>query len=304
MILCWRQKDFGVFGMIKIDPIPWNNEYLKTYIYKKNSNIPKNGKELLHQNIDLINNRIEKYINEIYNYQVIDKFEYNNLHENLYKIYDSNSKIIKELKEKIRNISKTICPYCALTRNPYELDHFLPRSEYPEYSILTLNLVPSCPECNSKLKGRQYKTDGNIRAFLHPYYDSIIESKCFLNCNLSIDDSNNILNIEFEINFDILNSYEKEIINSHFEKLNLYERYTKFVNEEFKKFYKRFIDYSMNPILFRDITIEDVLQRVEEEINSYYNYNCNYYLKVFWKTFKKCKECIQLITDKKIPLDI
>lgn len=73
-----------------------------------------------------------------------------------------------------------VCVYCnrnytyTLTK-PHnivrpELDHFLPKSEYPYLALSFYNLVPSCHICNSNLK---HKTPFDHEKYLHPYDYSI-----------------------------------------------------------------------------------------------------------------------------------
>jgi len=63
------------------------------------------------------------------------------------------------------------CPFCALGI-PYTVDHYLPKSVYPEFSIFPLNLVPCCRDCNT-LKLEHDPASIN-EVFLHPYYDEIM----------------------------------------------------------------------------------------------------------------------------------
>lgn len=63
------------------------------------------------------------------------------------------------------------CAYCG-HGTPIQLDHYLPRSSYVEYSFCPLNLVPACANCNSTaLKGACPPT-GPQDTFFHPYYDN------------------------------------------------------------------------------------------------------------------------------------
>jgi 5-methylcytosine-specific restriction endonuclease McrA len=62
------------------------------------------------------------------------------------------------------------CPYCA-QRIVRTLDHYLPKSKYPIYSITPVNLVPSCSDCNKdKLIDTPTKEEEET---LHPYYDDV-----------------------------------------------------------------------------------------------------------------------------------
>jgi hypothetical protein len=60
------------------------------------------------------------------------------------------------------------CPFCGFG-HASTLDHYLPKSKYPQLSVLPQNLVPSCTDCNT---GKH----ANIAASeeqqsLHPYFD-------------------------------------------------------------------------------------------------------------------------------------
>ena len=288
--------------MIHIKPINWDNNYLEGYIY--NNGTPKEVKEVLSNNLEFIYARIDEYKENIGNFQCISEYDFSNLEDlknKLYGIYKSTSENIKILKENIRKISQIQCPYCYLQVQPYEIDHYLPRNQYPEFSILTLNLVPACPECNSRFKGKIYKIEDNLRAFIHPYYDVSIMKKCFLNCSLTVEE--NLLSISYFIDTRDLTEEESKIVVSHFEKLKLNDRYKLMVLKEFEKFYKRFTVIVDNKRQYkRNITRKLILEKIEEEESIYYDDNCNYYVKVFWKKFKECEDCLRLIYDKKIKL--
>lgn len=62
------------------------------------------------------------------------------------------------------------CPVCG-SSGGRSLDHALPRSEFPEFSIVRENLVPACTICNSDEKGREYRGSVPNERLLHPYYD-------------------------------------------------------------------------------------------------------------------------------------
>jgi len=61
-----------------------------------------------------------------------------------------------------------LCPMCGGDVLS-DLDHYLPRSVYPEYSVLSANLVPVCSKCN-RLKG-DCVGDTMGGRFLHAYFD-------------------------------------------------------------------------------------------------------------------------------------
>ncbi|MBY3297647.1 HNH endonuclease [Rhizobium laguerreae] len=64
------------------------------------------------------------------------------------------------------------CPMCGSPMTG-SLDHYLPKEDYPEFSIYSKNLVPACPACNSGTKGVTYCGKVPSERFLHPYFDKI-----------------------------------------------------------------------------------------------------------------------------------
>lgn len=67
-------------------------------------------------------------------------------------LYESSSdcfSYISEFRDKARD-NLSCCPYCGMPSN-ITLDHHLPRKKtaFPEYSTLSLNLVPACSDCQN-----------------------------------------------------------------------------------------------------------------------------------------------------------
>jgi hypothetical protein len=62
------------------------------------------------------------------------------------------------------------CPMCGSSQRG-SVDHYLPRTKFPEFAILFENLVPACPSCNSDEKGAAYIGEHQPERFIHPYYD-------------------------------------------------------------------------------------------------------------------------------------
>lgn len=78
----------------------------------------------------------------------------------------------RETYDQLMIAAKSRCPFCS-HNHPTTLDHYLPKGEglFPEFSVLPLNLVPCCKDCNhGKLEGFP---DENVKQFIHPYYDDI-----------------------------------------------------------------------------------------------------------------------------------
>ena len=63
-----------------------------------------------------------------------------------------------------------ICPFCA-QRDVGTLDHYLPKSVFPELAVTPVNLIPACASCN-KLKD-VYTPDEFEQQLLPPYFDDL-----------------------------------------------------------------------------------------------------------------------------------
>lgn len=60
------------------------------------------------------------------------------------------------------------CPFCGMGQAS-TLDHYLPKTKYPQLSVVPLNLVPSCKDCNTG-KSTAVATTAGTQS-LHPYFD-------------------------------------------------------------------------------------------------------------------------------------
>lgn len=62
------------------------------------------------------------------------------------------------------------CPFCGGIGRPKSLDHYLPKANYPQFSVLPQNLVPACRDCNT---GKSNDLAQNpSQQPLHPYFDA------------------------------------------------------------------------------------------------------------------------------------
>ena len=100
-------------------------------------------------------------------------------------------------RESLRKDFGRICGYCGkselVTKNSFEIDHFVPQRLAPEREDDYLNLVYSCYECNRKKSGKWPSEDKNIqfiegRGFVDPATKEYDE-------NLMRDEEGNIVGI-------------------------------------------------------------------------------------------------------------
>ncbi|MBD8753824.1 hypothetical protein [Pseudomonas coleopterorum] len=64
------------------------------------------------------------------------------------------------------------CPCCGSHTVPGTLDHYLPKTSFPEFAVLLANLTPMCSTCQEE-KGTSYLTEGGSKKFIHSYFDNI-----------------------------------------------------------------------------------------------------------------------------------
>lgn len=87
----------------------------------------------------------------------------------LHDLYDTRARSGPIARIRRPTVPFKSCPLCG-SLGGRSLDHALPRSLFPEFSILRENLVPACTMCNTDEKGETYRGCRPER-FIHPYYD-------------------------------------------------------------------------------------------------------------------------------------
>lgn len=225
----------------------------------------------------------------------------NTLSCDLYKLYDSTSQDTEKIKNAVKSISSIKCPYCGIEK-PSHIDHFLPRSIFPEFSMYTPNLIYVCSTCNSIYKGDKIVNEEGERKYFNPYFDEYIEELVFLQCKIEVE---NGIYPNFKFYIDDLSethNYEFTVIKNHFESMNLNFRYIEQISkEEFRRFKNRYIEKTIKQ--FKDVTLDKLKNDIEEKLDELYDLNENNWEKVFWNSLKDCDECLNLIVDKLIPID-
>lgn len=162
-----------------------------------------------------------------------DKFENNKLFlinpygfdgedkSNLLKLYSSQRKSIVNLKIELTtnefNQRINTCPNCTIEKVS-SLDHFIPKDEFPEFSVNPINLIPCCSNCNS-IKKDNWRVDHNL-LFINLYSDIIPKTKY-----LFVD-----IYSKTEFKFKLENKCNIDenifrLIESHYSKLNLLQRF-------------------------------------------------------------------------------
>ena len=86
------------------------------------------------------------------------------------------------------------CPMCN-ERTAATIDHYLPASKWPEFSILPLNLVPACSDCNQD-KRDHHEASGHP-LFVHHYVDPVEAHGQFLFAD--VDVTNGLVDVVFRL---------------------------------------------------------------------------------------------------------
>lgn len=113
-----------------------------------------------------------------------------------------------------------ICPLCS-HREVTQIDHYLPKAEYPRLSVVPINLVPSCSDCN-KSKLMKFPQAPKEETF-HPYFDNI-ENDVWLTATII---HSNPVSFQFQITPpDHWEQLLSERVKFHFNSLSLNKLYS------------------------------------------------------------------------------
>ncbi|MCB9032861.1 MAG: hypothetical protein H6553_03405 [Chitinophagales bacterium] len=176
--------------------------------------------------------------------------------EDLGNLYNYKNKKLQKLKVLLttdeNNRVNSICQNCTISE-VNSFDHYLPKSEFPEFIVNPLNLIPSCTKCNGQ-KSSIWRANGK-RKFLNLYIDKLPNIQYLF---VKVLVQNNDIDIEYYL--DAKNGIEQnffELLQYHYDKLNLFERFKEnsdiIISEleiEISKYLKRLsIDEIKNTIL-------------------------------------------------------
>ncbi|NHR08583.1 hypothetical protein HA052_25665 [Chromobacterium haemolyticum] len=165
-----------------------------------------------------IEKKLDEYVNDIAQGMVLPLGLTGKRRDYYYHLYDSKSKNVMAMKVKlIGQYSGASCPYCQLDTVSH-IDHYLPRSIFPELSISMQNLLMSCDICNSKHKMELWG-NGNAQEVIHPRYNQL-PSATYLEATVAY--VSNSLVVDFNIRPGLSVS---PLLQRHFTLMNLKTRY-------------------------------------------------------------------------------
>ena len=244
----------------KGDCFSFHKDVLKSKNKRKNDPDYKNR-------VELLNAEIEQQF-EIYK----EKFDKNTL-ESLYAIeyndsnkvdlqglYDYNCKQLQKLKIELttddNNRVNNTCQNCSLGEiNSF--DHYLPQSEFSEYVVNPLNLIPSCTKCNGH-KSSIWRQSGK-RTFLNLYIDKLTEVQ-YLFVDIKIVE--NIIELKYLLDSkNGINNEIYELLDYHYTKLKLFDRFKDNSDTIISELDTEIGKYS------KKLSLEKIIETIIEECN-------------------------------------
>ncbi len=151
-----------------------------------------------------------------------------------------------------------ICPFCSIGKLE-EVDHYIPKEHYPEFTLYPLNLIPICNQCNKK-KLDKFMDNSNGRKFIYYYTDNINDWE-YLQISITFATAAiaKTTKIRYIADFSkITNSYLRIIIEHHYEELDLLNRYAEAAIDELSELE----DICSNQDDNDEIEIRNMLKRV------------------------------------------
>lgn len=154
--------------------------------------------------------------------------------EPLRACYGVATQPLKELKLALKAAQPArrlkYCPMCGTTL-PRTFDHYIPAVRFPEFAVHPLNLVPCCSICNST-KDDDWLCAAGQRQYLHAYTDPLPVDQ-FVNVMLHKDPALQGVGATFSLSRPAgVPDALWRLIESHFRKLKLIERFNERSNDE------------------------------------------------------------------------
>ncbi|WP_460137258.1 hypothetical protein [Pseudomonas sp. S1_E04] len=102
------------------------------------------------------------------------------------------------------------CPFCG-GDGGRTIEHFLPQASYPEFAVYSLNLMPSCANCNSKRNA--LNAYGAKIKLLHPFFDKVLLEKLDVYTHISF--ASGIIGFNLIYDRTPFNDEQQERIDHH-----------------------------------------------------------------------------------------
>ncbi|MEH8158783.1 hypothetical protein Q7I24_06515 [Aeromonas veronii] len=127
------------------------------------------------------------------------------------------------------------CPFCGNPKEPDTLDHFIPKDDWPEFSINPNNLVPQCRGCAPTKSSKYYCEEDEVAIYLHPMYTDLLSKFRF---KIAVEFSERTGKVSFTLSLSkpqSIDSPSTERVVRHFRQLGLQKRVQLYCYREFNK---------------------------------------------------------------------
>lgn len=188
--------------------------------------------------------------------------------------------------KKIRSIYNAIlaksdrCPFCGNIGHSAQLDHYLPKRYYPQYSIYPKNLIPICRDCNEGFKKASYAKEEEEQ-WIHPYFDKeIFFNEQWISANYKATNLEDpFATVEYFVNPpNSWSSIDKNRAQKHFDNLGLAIRFSKEANNQLQTLIPQVIELKQ---------ILTYSQLIEFYVNTSNNRSVNHWERVMYQALCK-----------------
>ncbi|MBV1829157.1 hypothetical protein HNW77_05385 [Komagataeibacter sp. AV436] len=155
-----------------------------------------------------------------------------------------------KMLQSLRDHDLDICPSCGSPAVTETLDHYLPKGKYPQFAVTPANLTPMCDPCQRR-KGEKTGNAATPRFFIHPYFDTFSLEQII---QLTIDPPFTTPTFTLEPHPDLL-TVEKQLVESHLQKLQIARRYIRFFRNEHRRLLRNVTNLRAKEL--------DVIQNIE-----------------------------------------
>lgn len=236
--------------------------------------------------------RIEVYIEEHGNPESVPKWPAIHMHRTrfhtLYNSPQENHSQYSVLKG-LRDRKLQFCPSCGEEGSPSTIDHYLPKEDYPHFSVTPANLTPMCDACQTA-KGQKTVNEDGRRIFLHPYFDDFLISQVL---QLTIGRPFNAPE-DFALEpFCDLEPELAALVGRHIHDLQMEERYGAFFRDE----YLRLLHLSQE---YREMGL-DIVEHIPVFQRLYRKKSINLWPHIFYTSVLADQELLDYLRNGDLP---
>lgn len=206
---------------------------------------------------------------------------------------DNERKYICQIREDHRS---QCCPMCGRP-GADTIDHILPKDEYPQFALLSKNLVPCCERCN-RVKNKAIPSSSKSR-YLHPYYDTFLVGHVIK------------LDIKFYLDVPIfkilpaggLTDIEKSVVTFHLKQLQINSKIIMHFRNTWRSFLKM-----IDKIWVVSTTVNNVMDKLNERILGFLDIKdeefetVNNWDSVFYRAFQQDQILLRRVVVKRAPV--